>query len=110
MATDRTSLEHLDNTLTKALEITILATASVFAVALLCVVGWQVWERKDAWGGVALVSITLAGSVGLAYGWMHLYLRFIAVRIVSKVFWTIVAVAGLGYLLAGMIGALLSHL
>lgn len=109
MASDRTSLEQLDNTLTKALEITILAIASVFAVALVCVVGWKVWESKDAWGGVALVSITLAGSIGLAYGWMRLCLRFIAVRIVSKIFWTIVTVAGLGYLLSGMIGALLKY-
>ena len=110
MATDRKSLKQLDNTLTKALEITILAMASVFAVALLCVLGRQLWEHKDAWGGVALCVLAILGIAVGGYGWMCLADRFVLVRIVSKIFWTIVAVAGLGYLIAGMTEWLLLHL
>jgi hypothetical protein len=47
--------------------------------------------------------------LGIAYGWIRLFDRFIAVRIGTKIFWTIVAVAGLGYLLAGMVGTLMKY-
>jgi len=110
MTTDRTSLEQLDHTLTRALSISILVAASVFSLLVVFVLGWQVWENKDAWGGVALFALAIFGIAGGGYGWMCLADRFVLVRIVSKIFWTIVAVAGLGYLIAGMIEWLLLYL